>query len=195
MKRAIFFGLCFASISAAAAEKVVTVDKIPSSTEEFVALRDSLAKTPEGGAAVFVTAMLAYVEDKALGASFMTIAIDQGQLSKSKAGYKGYEPAAGFKFLLQRLEKEPSAARCYVEGVQSETGYALPSPPYRFRFKTDKHGPPGRGLIKLFGVCAGADTPRPITLKINDKGLWKTKEASSLFVGVAPAPSKVKDEL
>lgn len=184
-----------AAVAAAPAEKVVTVDKLPSSIEEFVALRDSLAKTPEGGAAVFVTAMLVYAQDKALGEPLMTIAIDQGQLAKSKTGYKGYEPAAGFKFLLPKLEKDARVARCYAEGVKTESDYVLPAPPYRFRFKTDKRGPPGPGQVKLFGVCAGADTPRPITLKVNDKGLWKAKEASSFFVGVAPAPSKAKDDL
>ncbi len=41
----------------------------------------------------------------------------------------------------------------------------------------------------------GADTPRPIALERNDKGLWKAFEWSSLEVDVRPPSRRTRDEL
>jgi hypothetical protein len=49
--------------------------------------------------------------------------------------------------------------------------------------------------VKVFVKCTGADSPRPITLVKNDKGIWKAKEFSSLLVGIKAPPSNVKDDL
>ena len=50
--------------------------------------------------------------------------------------------------------------------------------------------------VKVFVVCSGADSPRPIHLKANNRGVWKVTNASSLFVGIrAPEKAAVDDEL
>ncbi len=43
--------------------------------------------------------------------------------------------------------------------------------------------------------CTGAATPRPVTLKRNDRGVWKAYEWSSLLVGVRPPVLKIEDDL
>ncbi|WP_167882958.1 DUF6935 domain-containing protein [Leptospira barantonii] len=43
---------------------------------------------------------------------------------------------------------------------------------------------------------SGADTPRPVTLKKNAKGVWKAREFSSLLVGIKkPASKNPADDL
>ena len=44
----------------------VQFDRIPGSIDDFVALRNQVATTPQGGAAMMVVALLAYVEDEEL---------------------------------------------------------------------------------------------------------------------------------
>ena len=45
----------------------VEIGHLPQSIEEFVALRDRVADTPQGGAAVLTVALLLYAQDQVLG--------------------------------------------------------------------------------------------------------------------------------
>jgi len=51
------------------------------------------------------------------------------------------------------------------------------------------------GQYKVSVTCSGAELPRPVTLKKNDKGLWKASEWSSLLVGVIPPMMTPCDDL
>ena len=86
-------------------------------------------------------------------------------------------------------------AHSYVLGTSHEQGYALPpSGPYQIMIDSTNPYQPGAGMKKLFISCSGADSPRPITLKVNDKGLWKAHEWSSLQLGMrAPVVHKSDD--
>ena len=48
---------------------------------------------------------------------------------------------------------------------------------------------------KLFVFSSGADSPRPVTVKKNNRGLWKATSYSSLDVGVRPPIVIVDDDL
>lgn len=53
----------------------------------------------------------------------------------------------------------------------------------------------GDGLVKLFLYSSGADSPRPIQLSRNDKGLWKAYSWSSLESGVRPPAGNGTDDI
>ena len=173
---------------------VITVDDVPASTDAFLALRDKLSGTPEGGAALFIIAMMRFVEDPELGEQFFTIALDRGNLQKTSKGYKGYRPGNSLQYHLNRLKNMQHLPGSYALGTSPADGYQA-SAPYRFEFTRNKYSKIKETQIKVFVACSGASSPRPVTLKQNDKGIWKVHEASSLFVGVAAPAAPDGDDI
>lgn len=171
-------------VPAALTDSSVELPSLPRSTDEFLALRDQVAGSPRGGAAMFVAAMIIYTQDEQLGRECLTIAVDQGQLSDGGAGYKGKQLSnRSLQSIKSNLGSKPYIARSYVEGATPDNGYALPQGPLTIRFQREDETD---GQAKVFVYSSGADNPRPITLKVNDKGAWKAWEWSSLEVGVRP---------
>ena len=109
----------------------VQFDRVPEEIEAFVALRNQVATTPQGGAAMMVVALLAYVEDEELGRQCLTVAVDRGRLSQGAKGYKGWQLSnRDLQFLRGQLAGKEYLAHSYVEGTGPESGYCLPDPPY-----------------------------------------------------------------
>ncbi|MDF1667734.1 MAG: hypothetical protein P1V97_38715 [Planctomycetota bacterium] len=172
----------------------ITIKAMPKTNEEFVKLRDSTATTPEGGAAMFVLAMMAWEKDKDVGEPFFTIALDKGQLKKGKGGYKGYAPGNSAMFLIKRIDGKKVFSKSYLDGTSPKKGYAAKAP-FKFKFMRNKYSKLSNGDIKVFVYCSGADSPRPCRLRKNNRGLWKVVEFSSLVVGMRKPPSKDDDDL
>ena len=107
----------------------VTVENIPASLEEFIALRDTLAVTPQGGATVMIIACIIYTQDSELGEQCLVIALANHLLIRGQT-YKGY--ALSFKdkqFLQKRIGKDSAESYIpysYVVGTSPEQGYRLP---------------------------------------------------------------------
>lgn len=167
---------------------------LPATVEELVALRDRIATTPEGGVTILVLAFLAYVQDPALGARYLTVALDQTQLSDGPDGYKGKQPG---RMVLQnardRMGKAPWIARSYVQGTSPADAYALPAAPWRLSGR-EQPGDSQGAKAKIFVRSTGADSPRPVHLTKNDKGYWKATNWSSIEVGVR-APAGPADDI
>lgn len=169
--------------------ETVTIGSLPQSEDEFVAMRNEIAKTPEGGAALFITAMITFVKNRELGMKFFTIALDQGNLSGGNV-YKGFKPGPGIMYHINRLADARRAHLpfAYIEGASPSNGYAA-SLPYRLIMSRNRYSIMKEDRIKVFIACSGVTMPRPLTMQKNDKGHWKVSEASSLFVDVS-APKK-----
>ncbi len=173
---------------AATGAKEIRIDPIPETVDAFLVLRNRLATTPEGGAAIFLTALLGYTRDKALGRKFLTIALDRSELDRGD-DYKGFSPGRGFEYHLGRFK--PHWPWAYLKGARKENGYKV-APPYvvvvsRNRFSGDE----ASGRVKVFVHVAGA-RPRPVTMRRNAKGLWKASLVSSFFLG-SPLPKEPDD--
>ncbi|MCO5168272.1 MAG: hypothetical protein M9894_18175 [Planctomycetes bacterium] len=180
-----------AGVPSAFTDTSIEIPALPRSAEEFLTLRDQLAGTPRGGAAMFVTAMILYVQNEKLGLECLTIAVDQDMLVDGDKGYRNKQLRnAALSSLKSNLGPRPYLPNSYVDGTSHESGYVLPQGPLKIRFKTEEdHG----DRSKVFVYCSGADMARPITLKVNDKGAWKAWEWSSLEVGIRK-PTVVKDD-
>jgi hypothetical protein len=172
--------------------------KIPVSVDEFIMLRDSLAQDPRGGYVMFICAMIVYGKNKELGLQCMTLMLDQSLLKKggSKPAYKGYSPGADAMYLIRQIDKFPWLGAIYIDGCALENSYSLPAKgPYVIRFnqltldETDQ--------VRLYAFTSSGNLPRPITLKKNDKGLWKALNISSVVVGPSNLPKAAvkKDDL
>jgi hypothetical protein len=175
----------------------VQFDGIPSSIDGFVALRNQVASTPQGGAAMMVVALLAYVEDEELGRQCLAVAVDRGRLSEGPKGYKGWQlNNRDLQFLRNQLSGKAYLPRSYIQGTSPENGYELVAAPYAVECTDNQYsGGVDSGTYKVFVMCSGAATPRPVTVKANDKGIWKAFEWSSLLVGVQPPAKQVSDDL
>jgi len=179
-----------------AQDQRVTVDSIPASIDSYLHLRDSLARTPEGGAAMLLIAMLEMKKDPGLGLQMMTVMLDRSLLRQGGT-YKGFTPSASVMFHVDRLSRDdawrylPSA---YVEGTTPADGYAC-EPPYTYLFSRNAYsGSESKGSVKVFIRTYGV-MPRPVMMKVNSNGIWKPAEISSLFVDVARPAADTKDDL
>ncbi len=175
-------------LAAASAPKEIRIERVPETVEAFLALRNRLATSPEGGAAVFLVALLRYASDKAMGRTFLTIALDRGELSQGN-DYKGFSPGASIAYHLGRFQ--PHWPRAYLKGAKAENGYKV-APPYVVTVSRNRYsGSEASGQVKVFLHLAGG-RPRPVTMKVNSRGLWKASLVSSLFLPV-PKPQKPDD--
>ncbi len=179
------------------APKPVQIDALPKSVEEFVALRDQIAQTPEGGAAMMILALHAYTEDEELGRQCLTIAVDRDRLQEGPDGYKGWQlRRSNMQRIKSQLQRQAYIPKSYIKGATPENGYQLPAPPHVFTIADNPYsGDPASGKCKLFVVCSGADSPRPVALKRNNRGIWKASEWSSLIVGMRAPAKEVDDDL
>ncbi len=174
-----------------AKEETFTVESFPSSTNEFLKWRDSVAATPEGGAAVLWTALALLGQNKSLGLQCLTIALDQSNVKKGDV-FRGYAPSNSIQYHLDRLARREIDVwtyfpYAYAEGGTAENNYRVNAPYFlkfsRNRFSGSEESGRVKVFIKVYGLSA-----RPITMKRNQKGIWKAAELSSLFVDV-PAPA------
>lgn len=172
----------------------ITVEKMPKSEKEFLALRDKLASTPEGGAAVFLVSMLTFSEDQKLGMKFFTIALAKDNLTAGNV-YKGFKPDSGVMYHFDRLAdpKRKRAPYSYIDGTVMDNGYKA-ALPYTFVITTNAYSVKNENCIKVFVNSSATSYPRPITMQKNDKNIWKALEISSMSLDV-PMPSEDSDDL
>lgn len=177
----------------------ITLDSLPSSIAEFEAMRDKIATTPEGGVLTLIVALKMFNENQPEGMKALIVAVDQGLLSKNdgKDSYKGYTISnATIGLVRSQLANYPYVINSYFPGATPENNYTPGAAPFNFELTANKYsGSVASGQIKLFIKSSGADTARPVTLKKNNKGIWKAHEFSSIVVGIRkPAKLTIKDD-
>jgi hypothetical protein len=175
----------------------VEIGHPPQSIEEFVALRDRIADTPQGGAVAMVVALLIYAKDRVLGEQALTIAVDRGRLQEAADGYRGWQVRKRPLQLIQRqILDSPHIPRSYFLGTSPESGYQLPEPPLRIECRSGPYsGDEDTSTYKVFVTSSGAPSARPVTLHRNQRGFWKAFEWSSLLLGVRPPAERDPDDL
>jgi hypothetical protein len=162
----------------------ITVKKMPQSVDEFLDLKDELAKTPNGGAACFLVALMVYAKDSQLGTKLLTMSIDRELLIQGNS-YNGFQPRmtdlATFRSL---LVQKPYFFNSYVVGTDAEQNYNLPNedeitfdfirnPPAMYKEGSETY----RVLIK----CNADAKPRMVKLRKDYKGFWKVYDWSSIL--------------
>ncbi|MFN3604958.1 MAG: DUF6935 domain-containing protein [Leptonema sp. (in: bacteria)] len=193
MKKTLLILLLFITKEIFSQEITIKIDNLPKNITEFEELRNKIANTPEGGATIFLIACQIYVTNKELGKQAITIAYDLSELSKGN-WYKGYEPSNSQKYYINRLDSRPYLPFAYIKGATPENEYKIDLP-YEFIFVRNQYsGDESSGRIKIFIKTYGV-MPRPISLIRNDKGIWKVKESSSIFVDVQAPKQNIKDDL
>tara|TARA_Y100001937_G_scaffold128799_1_gene208231 strand:- start:58771 stop:59337 length:567 start_codon:yes stop_codon:yes gene_type:complete len=187
----------FLSFTASTRAEEVTISSIPNSAEEFIQMRDRIATTPEGGAAMLIVALMGFSKSESLGMQFLTLVLDQRNVGSGNA-YKGFAPSSSIMYHVNRLNRQKVWSYtpfAYVSGATADNNYQV-SAPYKIITSRNKYsGDESSGKVKVF-VNVHGFSPRPVTLQKNDKGIWKAYECSSMFVNVpAPASASSSDPL
>ena len=175
---------------------------LPTSVDEYLALREKIGTSPTGGAALFLYALMVQEKNAALGDKLVVLALYEDLLTKTGGDgtYKGYVWDRGPGYHIDRIKARPHIPRSFAVGATAANHYAMD--PARvgllFRAQSRYVPDPATGEAKVFACTSGAATCRPITLRRNDKGYWKVKEFSTISVDIqppAPRGPRPSDEL
>lgn len=117
------------------------------------------------------------------------------QAASANRGYRGFDLAANTRFLTDRVIPAPWVPRSYVQGTSPANQYTIPPGPLQFSFSTNDYTIISPTELRMFILCTGADSSRPLRLKRNSAGFWKVAEFSSLVVGVKQPVKPDTDDL
>lgn len=148
---------------------------MPENLDEFIENQETAATTPQGGALIFIQALIEYSKGTELGEEFMTHAIFEDDLVRG-------DLSRADRYRLARVHE--FMARAYVDGTSPDTCYRIPDKDeirLRFRDQTKYVGSIASGRYKVFVLSGDEElSARPMTLKRNDDGIWKVVEFSSM---------------
>jgi hypothetical protein len=168
------------------APPAVELPGLPETVEAFVALQAKVARTPQGGAAIMVAALWLAATDEETGHQALAVAVDRSRLQPGSDGFDGWRLGKrDLQLIRSQVGGRAYLLQSYLAGATPENGYRLPEPPYGITCTSNPYsGDPDSGQVKLFIASSGADSPRPVTLRRGEDGLWRTAEWSSLLLGV-----------
>lgn len=150
----------------------VTVEKIPQSLEEFKRMDTMDFTHPENVCMMFLCALNLYIKNPEEG-------IEALNLMRGPRPMNGYD----VQFLKDRLRGKNYLATAYFEGAEPENGYT-PDVPYSLEvMPTPRPQDVEPGYAKFFIHTAGADSPRPVTLRRKGDN-WCLWEYSSILTGI-----------
>lgn len=191
-----------ASFGAASAQNGiynVTVERLPGTIEQFEELRDRIANTPEGGAAVFLVALKIYSINPALGTQCLIVSVDKTLLEAGTGpdSYKNYKLKIGLlPRIRETLARQKYLPGSYFPGATPTNGYKIGTGPWNFRFSSSLYqGVPAEGAMQLQIPTSGAGSARPIRLSRNDRGVWKVTEFMSILGPITAPAANAGDDL
>ncbi|MGN0372760.1 MAG: DUF6935 domain-containing protein [Enterocloster sp.] len=157
-------------------EKIV-VNEIPDSLVKFKVLPQAALSTPFDTAAMTVLALCNYPKDKETSLQMLEY-------------LRGPRPMTGMdkQFIADRFRSKDYVPRSYFQGAVPGNDYQ-PSRPYTILVSENAYSYAEAGYAKLFIPSGGADSPRPIKLRLAKDGKWYLWEQALLTDVRAPESS------
>lgn len=134
--------------------------KLPDTLEEFRALPQAQLSSPFETAALAVLALCFYPEN--------------AELSMQMLDYlKGPKPLSAYdrQFLRDRFAGKDYVPRSFFKGAVPENNYT-PAEPYVIAVSENPYSYQEQGYAKLWLTSGGADSPRPVQLRLAKDGKW-----------------------
>lgn len=165
----------------------IVFNRLPHSLAKFLELRNQVAHTPQGAAAMMVVAMNIYRQYPVEGMKCLTANCTSPLIvpaTNNAGAYEGY--VMGNTSELQRKLKDyPHLPNVYFKGASPANKYTPDGPPFTMELATNLYSyqssTDGSIRIKLFVSTLGSDSPRPIVVrKIGN--LYMVTEYSSLYL-------------
>ena len=154
--------LCQAMASAPGGSKSVAVvfPSLPQTQMDFTALPQAAMQTPFDTAALFVAAMCLYPQKPAEAIAMVEY-------------LKGPQPLSGYdkQFLADRMRGKDYLPLSFFAGATPANGYT-PTRPYTITVSENPYSYQEQGYAKLIIASGGADSPRPIQLRLAKDNRW-----------------------
>ena len=150
-----------AAMSIGNKSETFTFTVLPESRAQMQALPEASLDSPFKAAALTVCALCAYAADKNIGTEMLN-------------WLRGPRPLNGteISFLNDRFrDGKTYIPFSYFEGATPDNDYT-PSEPFRVTVQSTHVSGEEQGYMKLFIPCGGADSPRPIKLRMKGDGKW-----------------------
>lgn len=150
-----------AAMSLGNKSETFTFMALPESLAQMQALPEANLDSPFKTAALTVCALCAYAADKNIGTEMLN-------------WLRGPRPLNGaeISFLNDRFrDGKTYIPFSYFEGATPDNDYT-PSEPFRVTVQSTHVSGEEQGYMKLFIPCGGADSPRPIKLRMKGDGKW-----------------------
>ena len=150
-----------AAMSIGNKSETFTFTVLPESLAQMQALPEASLDSPFKAAALTVCALCAYAADKNIGTEMLN-------------WLRGPRPLNGMEisFLNDRFrDGKTYIPFSYFEGATPDNDYT-PSEPFRITVQSTHVSGEEQGYMKLFIPCGGADSPRPIKLRMKGDGKW-----------------------
>lgn len=138
-----------------------TFAALPESLAEMQSLPEASLDTPFKTAALTVLALCAYAADKNIGTEMLNWLRDPRPLNGQEISFLNDRFRDGKTYI-------PFS---YFEGATPDNDYT-PSEPFRVTVQSTHVSGEEQGYMKLFIPCGGADSPRPIKLRMKGDGKW-----------------------
>ena len=148
----------------------IAFPSLPKTLTEFAALSQAAMQSPYDTAAMFVAALGVYNENKEEFVFMVNF-------------LKGPAPLSQPDINFFRGKLTDYLARSYFAGATPQNDYT-PSQPYTVVVSDNTYSYATEGHAKLFVKCGGADSPRPVTMRLAKDGKWYLTEYSSLMLGI-----------
>lgn len=135
---------------------------LPENLDELKALPEAVMDTPFKTAALTVCALCAYAADQEIGIEMLNFLSGPRPLSN-------YDKT----FLRDRfMDGKYYVPFSYFKGAVPENNYE-PEQPFTITIETNPYSYDNEGYAKLFIASGGADSPRPLTLRMRgEDGKW-----------------------
>ena len=165
------------------AQNIVIADQ-PNNINEFIAIRNAVATTPEGGATMFLLALKIYADNPKLGEKCLVVTVHKSLLVEGKT-YKGYALKKEDMDLIKRnIENNKLIPNSYILGSNPENGYRVKLP-YKYDLSVNLIGKSEAGT-KVMVKSSGATNKRFITVKKNNRGYWKATIWTTVLADIKP---------
>ena len=138
----------------------VQFDKLPDSFEEFKALPQAQLSAPSDTAALTVLALCFYPENTDLSLQMLDF-------------LKGPKPLSAYdrQFLRDRFAGKDYVPRSYFKGASPDNNYT-PAEPCVIAVSENPYSYQEEGYAKLYFTSGGADSPRPVQMRLAKDGKW-----------------------
>ena len=152
-------------------QEIFVFNALPKSVGELQAMPEAAMTTPFMTAALTVAALSAYGDNPSASIAMLNVLRGPQPLSNRET-----------QFLRERLSGKKYKPFSYFEGATPQNGYT-PHKPYRITVSEQAHSYPDQAQAKLFIYSAGADSARPVTMRLKPStGQWFVIEYSSLLL-------------
>jgi len=183
MKKLVYL-ILFVLLSNSLFAQDIVIAEQPKTVDDFVTLRNAIATSPEGGAAMFLLALKIYADNPKLGEKCLVITVHKSLLKEGKT-YKGYKLSDEDMDLIKRnIENNKLIPNSYIKGATPENGYAVKLP-YEYDLSVNLIGKTDAGT-KVMAKSSGATNKRAIFVKKNNRGYWKATLWTTVLADIKP---------